>query len=213
MNNYAHLRLEYKKEQLTEESVVSNPIAQFDIWFQEAIQAEVPEPNAFALATSSPLNIPSARIVLLKGADRDGFVFYTNYNSDKAKDIAYNSHVGMCFLWHELERQVRVTGRATKVTREESEIYFHSRPRESQIGAMVSPQSDVITSREVLDYKLAEVMSLYQNEEVIPLPDHWGGYRIIPEEIEFWQGRPNRLHDRILYKNINGQWKIERLAP
>jgi len=213
MSQYATLRLEYKKEQLNEESVSANPLSQFEAWFQEAIQAEVPEPNAFALATSSPQSIPSARIVLLKGVDRDGFVFYTNYNSDKAKDIAYNNHVSMCFLWHELERQVRVMGRVMKVTREESEVYFHSRPRESQIGAWVSPQSDVIATREVLDHKLAEVMSRYQNNEIIPLPDHWGGYRIIPEEIEFWQGRPNRLHDRILYKIIDGLWDIVRLAP
>ncbi len=213
MSKYAHLRLEYKKEKLSEESVEANPLTQFEIWFQEAMNAEVPEPNAFALATSGPLGIPSARIVLLKGVDRDGFVFYTNYKSDKAKDIAYNSHVGMCFLWHELERQVRVIGRAAKVSREESEIYFHSRPRESQIGAWVSPQSDEIASRDVLDQKLAEVTAKYENDEIIPLPDHWGGYRIIPEEIEFWQGRPNRLHDRILYHNLEGYWKIERLAP
>ena len=213
MSKYAHLRLEYKKEKLSEESVETNPLTQFDIWFQEAMNAEVPEPNAFALATSGPLGISSARIVLLKGVDRDGFVFYTNYNSDKAKDIAYNSHVSMCFLWHELERQVRITGRAAKVSREESEIYFHSRPRESQIGAWVSPQSDVIASRDVLDQKLAEVTALYENTDIIPLPDHWGGYRVIPEEIEFWQGRPNRLHDRITYKNVDGHWKIKRLAP
>ncbi len=213
MSKYANLRLEYKKEQLNEEIVLPNPLSQFDVWFQEAVQAEVPEPNAFALATSGPVNIPSVRIVLLKGVDRDGFVFYTNYKSDKAKDIAYNSHVGVCFLWHELERQVRVMGRATKISRKESETYFHSRPRESQIGAWVSPQSKVIKSREVLDAKLADVVSQYQNEEIIPLPDQWGGYRIIPEEIEFWQGRPNRLHDRILYKMVDGKWEIVRLAP
>ena len=213
MSQYANLRQEYKKEQLTEDSVHTDPLLQFETWFKEAQEANVPEPNAFVLATASPLNVPSARVVLLKGVDKTGFVFYTNYNSDKSKDIAFNSHVGMCFLWHELERQVRVMGRATKVSREESESYFHSRPRESQLGAWASPQSDIISSREVLEYNLEKVTTQFENGAVIPLPDHWGGYRIIPEEIEFWQGRPNRLHDRILYKNIDGRWKIERLAP
>jgi pyridoxamine 5'-phosphate oxidase len=214
MSKYADLRIEYKKAMLEENTVKSDPLAQFDQWFNEAVAAEIPEPNAFTLATVGENGTPSARVLLLKGVDHGGFVFYTNYTSDKAKDIKQFPVGSMVFLWLGLERQVRISGPISKVSREESEVYFHSRPRESQIGAWVSPQSRIIESRDVLEQNLVEANERFKDVDVIPLPDFWGGYRLVPVEIEFWQGRPSRLHDRILYsEHENGGWRIDRLAP
>jgi pyridoxamine 5'-phosphate oxidase len=214
MDKIADLRQEYNKYQLNEKDVLKDPLAQFDLWFNEALQAGIPEPNAFTLATVSENGAPAARVMLLKGVDNDGFVFYTNYGSDKARDLADFPVASMCFLWLGQERQVRITGPVQKVSREESEEYFHSRPRESQIGAWVSPQSQVITSRAEIEDKLIAMVEKFKDTEIIPLPDHWGGYRLQPVEIEFWQGRPNRLHDRLIYsENENQGWKIDRLAP
>lgn len=214
MSKYASLRQEYKKHQLSEVNALADPLAQFDVWFREAIEAGVMEPNAFTLATVGENGTPSARVLLLKGVDSGGFVFYTNYKSDKAKDIKQFPVGAMVFLWLELERQVRISGPIAKVSREESEAYFHSRPRESQIGAWVSPQSQVIASRDVIEENLAAMQEKFKDTEVIPLPENWGGYRLMPVEIEFWQGRPNRLHDRLLYsEHEDGGWTTERLAP
>ncbi|MFZ1750008.1 MAG: pyridoxamine 5'-phosphate oxidase [Saprospiraceae bacterium] len=213
MNKYGDLRQDYSRSQLVESEVSSDPLAQFDLWFHEAIDGGVLEPNAFILSTVSVIGLPSARVILLKGVDQKGFVFYTNYHSDKAKDLKVNPGASMVFMWLSMERQIRITGDVSMVTREESEAYFHSRPRESQIGAWVSPQSDVIASRDVLDQQLLKYNQQFEDRDVIPLPDHWGGYRLIPSEVEFWQGRPNRLHDRLLYTLHDQQWKIERLAP
>jgi pyridoxamine 5'-phosphate oxidase len=214
MSNYASLRQEYKKHQLSEQNALTDPLAQFEVWFHEASESGVLEPNAFTLATVGENGTPSARVLLLKGVDSGGFVFYTNYKSDKAKDIKQFPVGAMVFLWLELERQVRISGPISKVSREESEAYFHTRPRESQIGAWVSPQSQVITSRDVIEENLAAMQEKFKDTEVIPLPENWGGYRLMPVEIEFWQGRPNRLHDRLLYsEHEDGGWAIERLAP
>lgn len=214
MNKFEGLRQEYKKHQLSEDKVLSDPLAQFDVWFHEAISSGVIEPNAFTLATVGENGTPSARVLLLKGVDNGGFVFYTNYNSDKARDMADFPVAAMCFLWLELERQVRITGPVVKISREESEAYFHTRPRESQIGAWVSPQSQVISSRVEIEDRLSEMLEKYKDTEVIPLPVNWGGYRLQPVEIEFWQGRPNRLHDRLLYTDhAHDGWKVQRLAP
>lgn len=211
---YADLRQEYKKSTLSETSVLADPLAQFEVWFQESLKSGITEPNAFTLATVGENGTPSGRVLLLKGVDKGGFVFYSNYQSDKAKDIKQFPVGAMVFLWLELERQVRISGPITKLSREESEAYFHSRPRESQIGAWASPQSRVIESRDVLDKNLEACLEKFDGVDVIPLPDFWGGYRLMPVEIEFWQGRPNRLHDRILYsEHENGGWQIERLAP
>lgn len=214
MSNYASLRQEYKKHQLSEQNALVDPLAQFEVWFHEASESGVLEPNAFTLATVGENGTPSARVLLLKGVYSGGFVFYTNYKSDKAKDIKQFPVGAMVFLWLELERQVRISGPISKVSREESEAYFHTRPRESQIGAWVSPQSQVITSRAVIEENLAAMQEKFKDTEVIPLPENWGGYRLMPVEIEFWQGRPNRLHDRLLYsEHEDGGWAIERLAP
>jgi pyridoxamine 5'-phosphate oxidase len=213
MSKFADLRQEYKKHQLSEENILTDPLEQFRVWFHEALEAGVMEPNAFTLATVSKGGIPSARVLLLKGVDENGFVFYSNYNSDKGRDLAEIPVGSMVFLWLELERQVRISGPVSKVTREESEIYFHSRPRESQIGAWVSPQSQIITSREELEKNLIVQQEKFKDSEVIPLPEYWGGYRLQPLQIEFWQGRPNRLHDRLLFSDSESKWKIERLAP
>ena len=211
MSKFADLRQEYKKHQLSEDNILTDPLEQFRMWFHE--DAGIMEPNAFTLATVSKDGTPSARVLLLKGVDENGFVFYSNYNSEKGRDLAEKPVGSMVFLWLELERQVRISGPVTKVTREESEIYFHSRPRESQIGAWVSSQSQIITSREELEKNLIVQQEKFKDSEVIPLPEYWGGYRLQPLQIEFWQGRPNRLHDRLLFSAIENIWKIERLAP
>lgn len=208
------LRQEYKKFELLETTVHKDPMVQFDQWFNEAVNSGVPEPNAMTLSTVNRFGQPSSRVILLKGVSSGGFVFYTNYKSHKGDCFATNPNGYMNFLWLELERQVRIGGLVEKVSREETTAYFHSRPRGSQVGAWVSHQSEVIASREVLEENLALMETRFKDTDVIPVPDYWGGFRLRPDSIEFWQGRPNRLHDRILYVKTGGNsWNIQRLAP
>lgn len=208
------LRREYTQAGLSRAKLAANPFLQFEEWFTQANQANIAEVNAMQLATVSALAKPTLRTVLLKAFDEQGFVFYTNYHSQKAQQIAENPHVAALFFWKELERQVEVTGRIEKVSALESLKYFTSRPRGSQLGAWVSTQSSIITSRKLLEGKLEELKQKFSNGE-IPLPEFWGGFRIIPDSVEFWQGRPNRLHDRFEYRRQAGQttWQIERLSP
>jgi pyridoxamine 5'-phosphate oxidase len=215
MNNeeLAAMRRNYTRAGLTEQDAHANPFVQFRLWFAEAKSAQILEPNAMTLATANASGEPSARVVLLKELDEQGFVFYTNYQSDKAQDIAANARVSLNFFWGELERQVRVQGAATKVSREESEAYFQTRPRESQIGAWASQQSSVVASREDLARRFQELSAEFEGRD-IPCPPFWGGYRVKPSAIEFWQGRPGRLHDRLLYTCADdGFWRVERLSP
>lgn len=208
----ASLRLSYSQNELLEKNVLTNPFKQFAKWFDEALDAKVLEPNAMHASTISD-GKPHGRIVLLKGFDENGFVFFTNYESNKGKEIEQNIFASLTFFWGDLERQVRIEGKIEKVSGQESDDYFHSRPRGSQIGAWVSNQSKVIDGRKVLEDKLLSLEKEFENIEIIPRPPHWGGYRVIPDKIEFWQGRPNRLHDRILYTKEANNWKIERLSP
>lgn len=213
MASVADIRKDYMLHSLTEKEVAANPIQQFTTWWNEALNAEIEEVNAMTLATASADGVPSARIVLLKGYDERGFVFFTNYNSYKGKDLQENPRACLVFFWKELERQVRITGLVSKVSDAESDEYFNSRPEGSKIGAWASPQSSVIQSREWLEEKERKIRGQFNNS-AIKRPSHWGGYRLQPITIEFWQGRPNRLHDRIQYTmEENGSWKIERLAP
>jgi len=210
----SHLREDYSKKELDISDVAKNPIKQFKIWMKEALKSEVPEPNAMTLSTVNPDGLPSGRIVLLKALDKNGFTFYTNYTSDKGKDMAKNKNVALTFVWLELERQVRIEGIVKKVSRKNSEKYFQSRPKKSQMGAWVSSQSEVIENRKVLEESMKDLEKKYKNKEVLPCPPHWGGYLVQPVAIEFWQGRRSRLHDRIRYKlTKKGKWKMERLAP
>jgi pyridoxamine 5'-phosphate oxidase len=211
--NIADLRKDYTLQGLNVSEVDQNPFIQFKKWFDQALTAQLPEPNAMTVATSTPEGKPSARMVLLKDFDESGFVFYTNYNSQKGQDLAENPQASLVFWWVELERQVRISGRVEKVSENESDEYFYSRPFNSRLGAWASNQSEVIESREVLEKRLQELQAQYENQDV-PRPRHWGGLRVIPAEIEFWQGRPSRLHDRLLYNRLNdGGWKIQRLSP
>jgi pyridoxamine 5'-phosphate oxidase len=208
-----NLREEYKTASLSENDSKADPVKQFDAWFKEAVDAKIPEPNAMTLATATHDGRPSARIVLLKGVYDNGFVFYTNYLSRKGKEITKNPLGALTFFWAGMERQVRIEGTIEKITREQSDKYFQSRPKGSQIGALASPQSQEIASREILEKKWAELETEYA-DKTIPKPSFWGGYILKPRLIEFWQGRPSRLHDRILYKKIdNTNWKKVRLAP
>ncbi|MCO4845126.1 MAG: pyridoxamine 5'-phosphate oxidase [Sulfurovum sp.] len=212
MLDLQEMRTEYKKETLDESSVPSEPFSLFETWFSQAVEAQIKDPNAMLLATSSDNNIPNIRAVLLKLFDKKGFVFFTNYNSTKAKEIAQNPHVALEFLWLDLERQVRVLGQCEKISTVESMAYFMKRSRGSQIGAWVSNQSDVISSRKMLQMQIEKMKEKFAKGSV-PLPDFWGGYRVIPTQIEFWQGRESRLHDRILYTKEQESWTIQRLAP
>ncbi len=210
--NLKELRKEYTSGTLLENEVHEDPFWQFGIWFDQAIHAGIPEPNAMTLATVSPDNKPAARIVLLKELDEKGFVFFTNYLSGKGRHLAHNPHAALVFLWLELQRQVRIEGTAHKISAKESDAYFASRPRESQLGAMASPQSQAVPSRASLEETYNH---LEKKKEGQPLerPKHWGGYRLIPDSFEFWQGRSGRLHDRILYAREGHTWELSRLAP
>jgi pyridoxamine 5'-phosphate oxidase len=209
----ADLRKDYTLQDLSETGVDPNPFIQFKQWFDQALAAQLPEPNAMTIATATPYGKPSARMVLLKDFDQRGFVFFTNYNSRKGQELSENPQAALVFWWAELERQVRITGKVEKVSQAESDGYFYSRPENSRLGAWASYQSEVIASREDLEQRLQDLQHKYETQE-IPRPPHWGGLRVIPTEIEFWQGRPSRLHDRLLYTHLdNGNWKIERLSP
>jgi len=208
----ADIRKDYLLHSLNEEDVAADPIDQFARWWNEALNSELTEPNAMTLATSTKDGKPSARIVLLKGLEKNGFVFYTNYNSHKGNELAENPYVALVFFWKEIERQVRIEGKVEKVSADESDAYFLSRPEGSRIGAWASPQSTVIKNRQLLETNVERYTKEFKNS--IPRPPHWGGYRVMPFKIEFWQGRSNRLHDRIQYtKTAEGSWKVERLAP
>ncbi len=211
MNSIAQLRKNYTFGQLTETEVPANPLTLFQVWFEQAMTAECPEPNSMTLATADQAGNPSARIVLLKGADQNGFTFFTNYESQKGRELAIRPQAALLFHWHELERQVRIKGMVEKVTSTESDEYFHSRPAASRIGAWASPQSAEIPNREFLEETEKRFASEFGNQP--PRPEHWGGYRLHPTEIEFWQGRPSRLHDRIAYHLEGSSWRIARLAP
>ena len=206
------LRLSYSQNELLEENVLVDPFKQFAQWFNEALNAKVLEPNAMHLSTISD-GKPHGRIVLLKSFDETGFVFFTNYESNKGKEMEENAFASLTFFWGDLERQVRIEGKIEKISSQDSDEYFHSRPRGSQIGAWVSNQSKVIDDRKVLEERLLSLEAEFQKIDLIPRPLHWGGYRVMPDKIEFWQGRQNRLHDRILYSNVANNWKIERLSP
>jgi pyridoxamine 5'-phosphate oxidase len=209
----ADIRKDYKLRSLLEKDVAANPIRQFDTWWQEALHSEIDEVNAMTLATASADGIPAARIVLLKGYDERGFVFFTNYESFKGMHLAENPRACLVFFWKELERQVRITGLVEKVSAEESDAYFNSRPEGSRIGAWVSPQSQVIASREWLEDREKKYIDDFAAQP-LNRPEHWGGYRVKPISVEFWQGRSNRLHDRIQYTlQGDNKWIIERLAP
>ncbi|MES2427653.1 MAG: pyridoxamine 5'-phosphate oxidase [Bacteroidota bacterium] len=208
-----NLRQDYSAATLSENSINVNPIKQFDIWFKEALAAEIHEPNAMTLATATTDGRPSARIVLLKDFDMNGFAFYTNYLSRKGKELTKNPNGALLFFWGELERQVRIEGTIEKLSKEDSEKYFHTRPKGSQLGALASPQSQEIPNREILESKINQLEAEYGDKD-IPKPSFWGGYILKPRLIEFWQGRSNRLHDRILFKKTdNKNWKKVRLAP
>ena len=206
------LRISYTKDSFSESDLLESPFDQFEKWFSEALKSKVDEPNAMSLATISPDGNPRTRIVLVKDFSKDGLIFYTNYESAKAKGMEVNKAVSVNFVWHPLQRQINIQGFTEKVDRKVSELYFRSRPRGSQLGALVSPQSKVIASRKVLEDRLAELEAQYKNEP-IPLPENWGGIRIVPTRFEFWQGRDNRLHDRFEYILKNDQWSTQRLAP
>jgi len=216
MNNsapLASLRQDYRQQSLSETEVSQDPLQQFQIWFQHAQDSEIIEPNAMTLATASPDGKPSARIVLLKGIQEDGFVFFTNYDSRKGRQIHDNPFGCLVFFWKELERQVRIEGVLGKTSNADSDAYFATRPYESQVGAWSSPQSSVIESRSVLDKNVSDYKAKFQPDHV-QRPDHWGGYVLKPTLMEFWQGRTGRLHDRLQYrKDQTGAWLLERLAP
>lgn len=208
----AEIRRDYTRKVLVESEVCANPTDQFMEWFEQALSTDLTDPNAMTLATATKQGVPSSRIVLLKGVDKEGFRFYTNYNSRKAKELEENPKASLCFYWPNLERQVRIEGDVKKISRDDSEAYFQQRPRLSQMGAWASNQSSEIESREELEAIFEKIKKRFENEEV-PLPDFWGGYLLRPTRVEFWQGRKSRMHDRLCYKKEGQDWKIVRLAP
>ena len=212
MNPIADIRKDYKLQSLSENDVAANPITQFTTWWNEAIESNIDEVNAMTLATADANGRPSARIVLLKGMSENGFEFFTNYESNKGKEMAANNKVALVFFWKELERQVRIEGTVSKLSETESDKYFFSRPVESRIGAWSSPQSTVIENREILDENVLQTKATFEGKDILR-PPFWGGYIVKPNCIEFWQGRSNRLHDRIAYFLENDVWNIKRLAP
>lgn len=210
----ANMREDYRSKPFGLEDTNASPFLQFKNWFGEAVNAGIPEANAMTLATCTKDAIPSARIVLLKGFDENGFRFFTNYNGQKSQEIIENPNVALVFCWLELSRQIRIVGQAEKLTFEQSEAYFKSRPKGSQIGAWASPQSTVIDGRSILEEKVLSLNKEYQDADELPCPKHWGGFLVKPRQIEFWQGRTSRLHDRLRYSKKEGNgWLIERLAP
>jgi pyridoxamine 5'-phosphate oxidase len=213
MQNLAELRNEYTRASLDEKSVLQDPLLQFQKWFQEAFEAKIPEPTAMNLATVTAKGTPTSRVVLLKGIEGNRFVFFTNYQSDKGRELDQNPACALTFFWPELERQVRIEGVASRIEIEKSEAYFQSRPRGSQVGAWSSPQSAIIKDRFILEERVKQVEKRFEGHEVLPRPQQWGGYEVEPFLFEFWQGRPSRLHDRIEYVKIDGVWQIHRLAP
>lgn len=208
----ADIRRDYQLKALNEKDVMAEPIGQFSIWWDEAVESQIDEVNAMTLATANKDGRPSARIVLLKGFDEKGFVFFTNYQSAKGKEIMENPRVTLLFFWKELERQVKIEGTISKISDAENDEYFNSRPEQSKIGAWTSPQSQPIENREWLESNWKKYAEEF-NGKTVPRPPHWGGYIVVPDLMEFWQGRPGRLHDRIVYTKENGKWKIGRVAP
>ena len=214
MENIADIRKDYKLKSFYESDAAANPIDQFTKWWDEAVKAEIEEVNAMTLATASIDAKPSARIVLLKGYTKEGFIFFTNYESAKGQTISTNHNVALLFFWKELERQIRIEGIAKKIAAADSDAYFNSRPGGSKIGAWASPQSEVIPNRAFLEKNIEELTVKYPDHNLVPRPEHWGGYIVQPNLMEFWQGRSSRLHDRLQYSLLeNGEWKRERLAP
>jgi pyridoxamine 5'-phosphate oxidase len=208
----ADIRRDYQLKTLSEKEVMAEPIGQFSVWWDEAVESHIDEVNAMTLATANKEGRPSARIVLLKGFDEKGFVFFTNYQSAKARAIMENPRVTLLFFWKELERQVKIEGTISRISDAENDEYFNSRPEQSKIGAWASPQSQPIENREWLEKNWKKYAEQF-NGKSVPRPVHWGGYLVVPDLMEFWQGRPGRLHDRIVYTKENGKWKIGRLAP
>lgn len=213
MKDIAAIRKEYSLRELDESQVDTDPMAQFKSWFEEALQSQLPEPNAMHLATVSTDGRPSGRVVLLKGLEDGGFSFYTNYHSHKGRELEKNSYCCLTFFWPELERQVRIEGQAERLDGKLSDSYFNSRPRGSRIGAWASPQSTVLSGRKILEERFAEIEKRFEGKENFERPKQWGGYIVLPHLIEFWQGRESRLHDRIEYHRTDTGWKIHRLAP
>ena len=213
MVSLSEIRKEYSRGVLDEGGAAKDPLAQFEKWFQEAIKAEIPEPSAMNLATVSENGLPSSRIVLLKGIEGGSFVFYTNYQSRKGNQLDESPVCALTFFWPELERQIRIEGAAKRMSEDASIAYFQSRPRDSQVGAWASPQSTIIANRNILEERVKEIEKRFKGQPVLPKPKQWGGFRVEPHWIEFWQGRQSRLHDRILYSRTDKGWKINRLAP
>jgi len=213
LKSIADIRKDYSKSTLEIGSINKDPILQFGLWFDEAQASQVSEPNALTLSTVSENGRPSARIVLLKGVESGKFIFYTNYQSAKGKELEQNPACALTFFWPELERQVRIEGFASRTDITSSEKYFQSRPRESQVGAWASPQSAIISGREILESRVDEIRKKFEGVEKLPKPNQWGGFEVDPVQIEFWQGRPNRLHDRIAFLKVDGKWQAHRLAP
>jgi pyridoxamine 5'-phosphate oxidase len=213
MKPISEIRKEYTMASLELKTIDKNPIAQFEKWFKEALQAEVLEPNAMTLSTVTEAGRPTARVVLLKGIEKNKFSFYTNYQSKKGKELEHNPACALTFFWPELERQVRIEGASERLETAVSEAYFQSRPRGSQVGAWASPQSSIIKDREILEARVKEIEKRFEGKEILPKPHQWGGYAVEPFEIEFWQGRASRLHDRIVYYKNEGEWVMHRLAP